>query len=120
MRNHGKRCFIFPDWLLAAISGLLVAALGWVWRLSAILSELRSERHELQREMNSKDKAIRSQLGIHQINLHYRLQSLEICVDSIEKYLETRGDYTRRPRPQPPSPGDRTGADFFNHPPPPQ
>ncbi len=106
-----------PDWFLTAISGILVAALGWVWRLSAILSELRQDRQELRREIDAKDKAIRSQLGIHQINLHYRLQSLEICVDSIERYLESKGDYTRRPRPRPPDPSENTGADFLNRPP---
>jgi hypothetical protein len=102
------------EWIAISLSGALLAALGWVWRLSALLERLQAENKEIKRTIEQRDKQLRSRIGIQQLQQHYRLETLELCLQSIEKYLEAKGGYQPRPRPRPPQPGENTGADFLN------
>jgi Tfp pilus assembly protein PilO len=102
------------EWVAVSLSGALIAALGWIWRLSALLERLQHENREIKRLIENRDKQLRSNIGIQQLQQHYRLETLELCLQSIERYLESKGEYQPRPRPRPPSPGENTGADFLD------
>lgn len=104
----------WAQWFGAIASGLLIAGLGWLWRLSAILERLKQENRDLRKSLETQARETKAQMGIRQLQTTYKLEVLESVVDGMEKFLESNYNYQRRQRPRMPQYGEQTGANFIN------